>query len=859
MKSRIAASEAHELRLRRLLMLSAGLAAVAAFWLIAIHPQVSATSSGDPYSVPVATDTNPAANVLETTIVAEESTIEIGNGVLAHAQTFNGHIPGPTLFLNVGDTVIVHFQNHLKHQSGIHWHGIELASGMDGTPVTQNQVPPGGNFLYKFTVTRPGIFWYHPHHHASTDQVFKGLYGMIVVRDPNEAALQAKGTLPSASQTRPIVLSDTTVCKKPGSNDTETYAPGSPWVGGGALPKQQPPTPQNLCEGPGTAPPPAGGNPYPIDEDGVLRGPFEAGDIPNIQTANHAGSTNEGQTVLTNGKNVGARAGSPEAPGALAPGASVLNVQPGQGLHLQLLNASTVRYFRLRLTTEAGALVPLIRVGGEGGLLDKAVQEGGTEETWVTKYTPGEILLPPSGRADVVAAIPNAPTSGVLTLWTEDYQRTGPGYSDMPSVPVMHLNLSGPTVSPAYTIAAGTPLREATGHPVEALPEPKAGEELLNPATFTPPKPGLASQTIELTQVAQTELGVDHVFGVHDAPGNYENAPHLGSARYAKQGDVLQLEVKNTTGANHPFHLHGFSMQPISLTKGGESYTWPYKEFRDSIDVPGGFTLKFRIRIDPRPLPDGTTPGGALGRWLFHCHIFFHANDGMLSELVVTAPDGDERPDVNVDNSELSFTQGETATITGTYKDPDGDPVKLNSSVGGVVDNGGGKYTWTFPTTASTPTQIVYVTATDSHGLKGQIPFFLTLKKGAPSNNTSPAIKHLRVVPKSFAVGKGTTKLKRASASKAKHRRGGAKIKFNLSEASTVTFRIKRVAPKRPHLSAKAISRKFKSGGNKSVGFSGRFKHGGPLPPGKYKLTAQAVDGGGLRSKRVTAGFKIHR
>ena len=133
---------------------------------------------------------------------------------------------------------------------------------MDGTPFTQNQVPPGGEFLYKFTVTRPGIFWYHPHHHASTNQVFKGLYGMIVVEDPNEAPLIANGTLPPASQTKPIVLSDITVCKAPGSNDAADVRRRRRCrgPGGGALPVQPPPTPLTLCETP------------PIDEDGVARG-----------------------------------------------------------------------------------------------------------------------------------------------------------------------------------------------------------------------------------------------------------------------------------------------------------------------------------------------------------------------------------------------------------------------------------------------------------------------------------------------------------------------------------------------------------------------------------------------------------
>src|SRR5262245_8983238 len=260
-----------------------------------------AASDGSAYDIPDVVDTDPRPDVVSTTIVADEANVrvsDIGNGITAHAQTYNGTIPGPTFHLKVGDTVIVHFVNHLNRETGIHWHGIELSNGMDGTPFTQNQVEPGGNFLYKFTVTRPGLFWYHPHHHSSTNQVFKGLYGMIIVKDPNEDALQASGKLPSDADTHPIVLSDTTVCKDPGSNDSHAYAdnvssPGNtqPWSGGGidTLPPQQDPNPKNLCEGPDVAP-----NDYPIDEDGNPRSNFQQGDIPNIQTALHHGRTNEG-------------------------------------------------------------------------------------------------------------------------------------------------------------------------------------------------------------------------------------------------------------------------------------------------------------------------------------------------------------------------------------------------------------------------------------------------------------------------------------------------------------------------------------------------------------------------------------
>ena len=49
--------------------------------------------------------------------------------------------------------------------------------------------------------------------------------------------------------------------------------------------------------------------------------------------------------------------------------------------------------------------------------------------------------------------------------------------------------------------------------------------------------------------------------------------------------------MTNATGAHHPFHLHGFSVQPIKLTPRtgttGPSYTFPH-EFRDIVDVPEG-------------------------------------------------------------------------------------------------------------------------------------------------------------------------------------------------------------------------------------------------------------------------------
>jgi FtsP/CotA-like multicopper oxidase with cupredoxin domain len=178
-------------------------------------------------------DTGVGSPVIETTLIASQATVDIGGGVMAHAEVFNGVIPGPTFRLNVGDSVVVRLVNDLPYETGIHWHGIELENYSDGTGVTQdgaagapaqtlgNGVPAGGTFLYKFKAPRAGLFWYHPHHGMSMNRVFHGLYGMIIVTDPLEAALVG-GVLPAAADTVQLVLSDITVCKSSGTNDTAT-------------------------------------------------------------------------------------------------------------------------------------------------------------------------------------------------------------------------------------------------------------------------------------------------------------------------------------------------------------------------------------------------------------------------------------------------------------------------------------------------------------------------------------------------------------------------------------------------------------------------------------------------------------
>jgi len=84
-----------------------------------------------------------------------------------------------------GETVRVRLENDLPQPTTIHWHGIRIDNAMDGVAgLTQPAVEPGGSFDYAFKVPDAGTFWYHPHN-LSWEQVARGLYGPLIVDEPD--------------------------------------------------------------------------------------------------------------------------------------------------------------------------------------------------------------------------------------------------------------------------------------------------------------------------------------------------------------------------------------------------------------------------------------------------------------------------------------------------------------------------------------------------------------------------------------------------------------------------------------------------------------------------------------------------
>ena len=63
----------------------------------------------------------------------------------------------------------------------LHWHGVDVPNAEDGVAgVTQDAVPAGGEFTYRFVADDAGTYWYHSHQ-VSDDEVRGGLFGALVV------------------------------------------------------------------------------------------------------------------------------------------------------------------------------------------------------------------------------------------------------------------------------------------------------------------------------------------------------------------------------------------------------------------------------------------------------------------------------------------------------------------------------------------------------------------------------------------------------------------------------------------------------------------------------------------------------
>lgn len=146
-------------------------------------PEVSGVARAD--------DLNPDDHILEVNLAARARMVPLADGNETAMLNYNDQLPGPLLHVRQGDRLIVHFTNEMDEETTIHWHGLRIPDTMDGSPMIQTPVPPGGTFTYDFVLPDAGTYWYHTHAHQ-IQQFEKGLYGAIVVHEKDAPSFTAE-------------------------------------------------------------------------------------------------------------------------------------------------------------------------------------------------------------------------------------------------------------------------------------------------------------------------------------------------------------------------------------------------------------------------------------------------------------------------------------------------------------------------------------------------------------------------------------------------------------------------------------------------------------------------------------------
>lgn len=145
-----------------------------------------------------------AQTVREYNLEVVATDIDYGGGNVWHAWTYKlagtetGSVPGPTLEVAVGEKLVVNVTNKLDIVHSFHTHFSNYDLESDGSQLNTitgigagAMIPPGGTWTYEFDPTEPGTYYYHCHSADGgrhiTEHIHQGLYGGIVVTDPDES------------------------------------------------------------------------------------------------------------------------------------------------------------------------------------------------------------------------------------------------------------------------------------------------------------------------------------------------------------------------------------------------------------------------------------------------------------------------------------------------------------------------------------------------------------------------------------------------------------------------------------------------------------------------------------------------
>ncbi|GAA1199350.1 multicopper oxidase domain-containing protein [Kitasatospora gansuensis] len=243
---------------------------------------------------------------------------------------------------------------------------------------------------------------------------------------------------------------------------------------------------------------------------------------------------------------------------------------------------------RLRLLNASTARVytfglddgrPLQQIASDGGLLE-------------APYATGRLRLSPGERAEVVVrmqpgerrVLRSYPLDAGLDFWN---QRFGGGDD---SFDVLQLRAQ-PTLRPSAPLP-----------PALAASRLPTGEDSVRERSFDLRMSGINGRKMDMSRVDET----------------------------VTRGTTETWTLRNEDGMPHNFHVHDVQFRVLDIDSAAPppSLRGP----KDTVFVPPGSTVRIALRFEG-PADPGTP-------YMYHCHLLYHEDRGMMGQFVVAEPGG---------------------------------------------------------------------------------------------------------------------------------------------------------------------------------------------------------------------------
>ncbi|MEM9175316.1 MAG: multicopper oxidase domain-containing protein, partial [Myxococcota bacterium] len=570
-----------------------------ALLFLSVAPALARTARADAESPSAAP---PARSVVEATLTIARERIEVA-GVVSEGMTVNGSIPGPTLRWRVGDLARIRVTNTMDVPTSVHWHGLLLPNAQDGVPgLTTPGIRPGGTHVFEIPIRHAGTYWYHSH---TALQEQRGVYGAIVI-EPAE---------------RPARSHRASHAESTSAADRDVVLVLSDWT------RRDPAEILRLLKR---------GSEYFSVEKGTaqsLWGALRAGELGSVFRRSLRRmppmdlSDVAYDAFLVNGSPV-----------------ATIDARPGERLRLRVINAAASTYFFLGIAGRPFEIVAADGVDVRPLVADRLLMA--IAETYDLV-----VEVPEEGRLEFRATAQDG--SGSASAWLGQ----GP---DLPARPVPRPNLYAmrhpasahhegghdraaprsektppaatethhPPSHAGHAMPAMDPEAHGEGHEPPAHGARSAASEA--PARPLPPYARLRSRVPStLPPEAPTRTIRLRLTGNMDRYIWSFDGKTLAEADVipVRRGEVLRVELENTTMMHHPLHLHGHFFRV--LERGAARANDPFAPLKHTVDVAPMQTTTIEFLAD------------AEGDWLFHCHVLYHMKAGMtrLFHYEDSAPD----------------------------------------------------------------------------------------------------------------------------------------------------------------------------------------------------------------------------